>query len=568
MKGKSRVAAMVIVVFFVLSIGLYFWAGAQRSLLPSYGFMHPSGEQLVVNFGSQFIWLDAAGREQSTLDLTELSMTPVGDFGFFADGDLLVYHRVERLSLLENLAAFLRLRSNRVVGVSLDDGFYRCSLELEQCRPLAHSQRHPARSFRLLLEPQSDVIYLADTAAHTLYKLTAEGQVLAKNDGDFKFPNQLLIRAGDLWLADTNHHRVVRVATATENFAQELQAFAVQLGGQYRWPHQLAGGDEGLWVLVGNNAMADGRLQLYSWAGESLRPLTPAEHGDPLAIYRWQDRLWLNDFSHPSLVMIDPSTGVTAPVDSPTLAGLTDQTLKAEDGFRRLEWLALGVLALVLIGGFSAAWVLEKDQTRAHLSGLKRASGSVVAAGVIEPTGQQEVLWIASRIKWYHWWLARSYWVVTLSFVIFMAWDYQSLVKMPAMLWLVCGSAVFMALVGIMANQLLTNASRTKLGVIGESLVLVSADGVQSIARGKEVAYSSQFIFVDDVTVALGGPQLRFYDEQELKRWVYPRLAEAQKLNNQEQTKRLWQRRHPQLIWPLVLVLMIGVAALAVQLYS
>jgi hypothetical protein len=568
MKGRSRFAAVMIVAFSVLALGLYLWAGAKRAQLPGYGFMHEDGQQLAVNFGSHIVWLDAAGREQAAIDLAELDIVPVGDFGFFSDGDLLLYHRAERLSFWDNLAAFLRLRSTRTSGASSEDGFYRCELALERCQPLAQSEQYPARSFRLLLEPASDIIYLADTASHALYKLSPEGRELAKNDRDFRFPNQLLWHKGDVWLADTNHHRVVQVATATDQFGRERQAFTARLNGEYRWPHQLAADGDGMWVLIGNSAMAEGRLQLYSWSGEPLTALALSGLTDPLAIYSWSKHLWVNDFAEPILLKVEPKTGVTERVESPTLARLSAQVRHDKHYLRRFEWLAIGLFGCVLFCGFAAAWILEKDQTRRRLKTLGESAVDMSSAGEIEPTGQRDIMWIASRIKWYHWWLARSCWVMAAAMLVILGVNYRSLISMPSIVWVSVGTAAFMAMAGVMATQLLTSIAGAKLGVIGESLVLVSAKGARTIARGTDLAYSPQFIFAEGVAVALGNPQMRFWDEQALQRWVYPRLKAAQKLTGAQQTKRLWRLRHPQLMWPVALGAVMVLAALALKLYT
>ena len=568
MKGKSLWAAVVIVLFSLLAMALYLWAGGKRAGLPSYGFMHQDGQQLAVNLGSHLVWLDASGRERAALDLADLGFRPVGDFGFFADGDLLFYHRAEPYSVLDNLAAFFRLRATRQIGADSDDGFYRCELELEHCRPLADSAQHPARSFRLLVLPGSDDILLADTADHALYKLTAEGRELASKRTGFKFPNQLLWHDGAVWLADTNHHRVVRLATGAHKFGGKQQAFTTKLGGEHRWPHQLAASEEGLWVLVGDNAMANGVLQLYNWDGTPERRLPLADVDDPLAITFWREHLWISDFATPRLFKLDPRSGVAESVSSATLTRLHRQIENDERYFRRFEWLALCLFGLILLGGFAAAWVLEKKQTLERFSKLTKPVDAIVASGDIEPTGQSDILWIPSRIKPYHWWLANACWVMAALMLLMVALTYQSLADTPAILWMGVGTSGFMVLAGCMTRALLASIAHAKLGVIGESLVLVSAQGARTVARARELAYSAQFIFADDVAIALGNTNLRFYDEQALKRWVYPRLKNAQKISGRQQMVRLWRLRHPQVIWPTVLLAALSVALLALELWG
>jgi hypothetical protein len=563
MKGRSLLAAMIIVVFSMLALGLYMWAGAQRAGLPGYGFMQQDGHYLAVNFGSHIVWLDDAGAERRAVDLADFGVNAVGDFSFFADGDLLLYHRAEPLGVLDNVAAFLRLRASRQSGASRADGFYRCELELERCHRLAQSRQYPARSFRLQLEPDTDIIYLADTADHTLYKLGPEGRELASHSQGFKFPNQLLWHDGNLWLADTNHHRVVQVNTGTERFGEPLQAFTTRLGG-HRFPHQLSAAHNGLWVLLGDSAMANGRLQRYSWQGEPLGTLALAQLPDPLAIVYWRERLWVNDFTEPVLRRVEPQTGVSEPVVSATLTELAAQVLADRRDYRRLEWWAVGLFLLTLLGGFAAAWRLEKEQTKSAFKRAVKPQPQVRPEGPIEPTGQREILWLTSRIKRRHWWLARSGWVMAAAMLLLTALCYPSLAQSPSIIWICIGTSLFLLLAGFMATHLLASIAGSKLGVIGESLVLVTAKGERTVARAEALRYSDQFIIADDVAIALGNPKLRFWHEAELKRWVYPRLYAAQKLTPWQQSQYLWRLRHPQMVWPLVLggVLLLAVVTL------
>lgn len=557
MQGKSRIAAIGIVLGAGMALAIYLWASAGQARLFGYGFMRLDQGQLVVNFDRHLVWLDSRGRELSAKDLGAAGLHPAGDFDFFANGDLLVYHRAKPRSVWQNLRAFFSLREGPLrpdttgpADLIRPDGFYRCALDPVRCQPLVDTEVLPARSSRFVIDRRRDLIYLADTSDHSLYKLSASGQPLASRREGFAFPNQLLLRGDELWLADTNHHRVVQIDTDTERFAEVLQTFEVAAGNSHRWPHQLAESDVGLWVLLGNHAMADGKLRFLSATGELSQPLGPAALAqaglnDPLAIHFWQDALWVSDFSEPKLVRLHPGTGEVFDVQSETLATLEQGYRTEHERYHRFILLALLLFALVMVSGSIAAWRLEKDQTRRKLSAWTKPAEFDVG-GEVTATGRADILWIRSGLATWHRRLPAVLWFCWVAIALLvLSLGFGEAGFSPSLLWLMFAMLVFLGVVNLMAQRILNSIVKSRLGVIGDSLVLVDAAGRRTVARGSNIRYSAQFLLADDVAVALGNQNLRFFAEDELKRWVYPRLGDAHKLSAREQWAALWRLRHP-----------------------
>ncbi|MCP8900787.1 hypothetical protein [Gilvimarinus xylanilyticus] len=564
MQGKSKAAAIIIVSCVVSTLGLYLWAGSQRAGLQGYGFMRVNEGELVVNFDRSWVWLSQTGRERRTLDLESENLRPVGDFDFFANGDLLIYHRQAALSVGQNLKAFLRLRqapahSSAGHDGQRADGFYRCRLSVLRCDLLPNANILPARSFRLVIDSATDVIYLADTSDHSVYKLSGDGEVLASRREGFKFPNQLLLRDGALWLADTNHHRVVVLDTHAEGFARERSHRKVTLDHKYRWPLQLATAPQGLWVLVGDSSVANARLAFIDRDNDVTQPLAPevlrsAGLNDPLAIKYWLGALWINDFTQPKLRRVNPTTGDVQTIDSPRLQSLEQAYTRKANHYRHLEALAIGLFVLVIVGGVIAAWVLEKEQTRQVIRSAGRGTAFSVD-GEMTPTGTRDILWLSSALKPWHHWLAKIIWLMWALILLVLLGLYFSVEEASAsILQLGAGMAIFLGIVCGAVQRLFGFLSASRLGVIGESLVLVDGRGQRTIASGAELAYSPHFIFADHVAVVLGNPQMRFFTEIELKKWVYPRLRQAQKLSAWQPTQYLWRLRHPQIVYSAVLL--------------
>src|SRR5690606_21449018 len=95
-----------------------------------------------------------------------------GDYDFFHNGDLLVYSRKTQPGLIENIARFARLQKTETQRPRGDDGFYRCALDVGRCERFGPDLPSLSGAFRLVIDRPAGVIYLADTRAFTLYKLS------------------------------------------------------------------------------------------------------------------------------------------------------------------------------------------------------------------------------------------------------------------------------------------------------------------------------------------------------------------------------------------------------------
>ncbi|MDO3387875.1 hypothetical protein QWI17_18670 [Gilvimarinus sp. SDUM040013] len=577
MTGKSRIAAALIIVAFVFIGGLYLWAGGEQARLVGYGFLKLDRGQMTVNFDRHWVWLDANGREGRSLDLAAVDLHPVADYDFFANGDLLVLHRAAQRSVWQNLRAFLRIsegpQSAAGTAQGRQDGFYRCQLLPLNCERLAKITQLPARSSRLVIDRQSDTVYLVDTADHSLYKYSASGRLLAQQSTGFKFPNQLLLTEGQLWLADTNNHRVVRLATAEDTFGEVLETHNINLGGEYRWPHQLAASAAGLWVLVGNNAMADGKLRLIEPSGDLAAPissqaLAKVGIGDPLALHFWQKRLWINDFDAPKLILFDPNSGTSTRAQSPTLTQLEQAHIERWEYYQLMQRIALILFVVLLIGGFAAAWRLERQQTLDKFKSVKNAN-SLSVDGEITPTGQSGVMWISSGLKPWHHWMIYVLWACTLMCSVLLIYLYVTNDKLGSGFLAVMGAMiVFLLLISLVVSKIFRSIVSAKLGVVGESLVLDDGFGNSTIAKDGALAYTAHFIFADDVAIALGNQNVKFFARNELEKWVYPRLKRARKLSAWEQTVHLWRLRHPQMIYMAIILAAMLALLIFLELFS
>lgn len=572
MKGKSLVAGILIVVLAAMSGMVWNSGNTQKLSAPAYGLLHTDGEYIVASLDNTLVWLDEHGHEKMALDLSDLGIRLAGDYGFLraenSRNDLLVYHRDFEPDFWFNFKSYLRLQETVELTPRGRDGFYRCNIIAKQCHPFGKGIPRLDSSFRLAIDDRDNTVYLAHTSTFKLYKIDHSGNILAESkDGMFEFPNQIEIVGDALWVADTNHHRIAQLSTHTDTFAKLLGEFSAKLGGEHRFPHDFAvdASGERLWVVIGDNAMDNGRIASYKFDGELLGETTGAIGRDPLSIRYWKDVIWLGDLEQPKLqrLTVDKnSLNQLSALQSPTLARLEAQTrIKQAEGERLSHFGALGFI-LVLVGGFFAAWKLEKQKT---LAAFARQLDLVVSAQP-EATPNGNIFWISNKLDKRRKWLLRSMYAVGVGYVIASLILLLTSMSSPLVLWVVLAGVTVMTL-SMMAGAywLVVQLSKQKLGVIGQSIVL-ERNGRSTVARACDLHYSDHYLIFDGVIIALGNRRQRFFDTTELDRFVFPRLKEATRLSVIELYKTLWLARDPQFMFSIIVILCMALAGLGMQL--
>lgn len=567
MKGKSLVAAVIIVSLVVASLFVYFYGYQQKLEVDQYGFFRQQGDQLVVQFGNQLVWIGAAG-ERRTLDLSELGIAAHGDYDFFHNGDLLVYSRKAQPGLIENLARFARLQKTETKRPQGEDGFYRCELDIGRCERFGADLPSLSGAFRLVIERPAEIVYLADTRAFKLYKLSASGEVLADSgDTEFAFPNQLVLERGELWVADTNNHRLARLNTDSDQFAQVLEEIPIHLGGEYRWPHQFTPAGDGFWINVGDNGLANGHLILSSRQGEQLNEINLDTLKDPLALTLWRDQLLVANFSPPRLqnYSIDGRPQSLA-LNATSLEQAQHRALQDYREYQRLSRLGLAAMAIVMLAGLGAAWWLERRETveffqNATFSGMV----SAIRGPVLEVDGDK-IFWVENRAhKWLRWLLVLSA-LMVLSLATAFALLFMSAEDIAPEIWAFMAMLSFL-LVAVMGATvwIVRAAAEQRLGLIGQSMVLQQSENHKTVAPLHQVRYSNAFLEADGILVFIGNPQARMFDRRTLKKYVFPRLKNSERLGMRELLKIQWQTRHPQLMGSIAMLASLILVYLALQ---
>ncbi|WP_220814526.1 hypothetical protein [Pseudomonas paralcaligenes] len=558
MKGKSLLAACLIATLAALSVGLYLLANDARLQADRYGLLREHDGQLLVQFGQHLVWLDREGREQRTLDLGELGIRAEGDFAVFANGDLLLYHRPGEPGLAHGLTSWLRLQDRHPRPLQAGEGFRRCNAD--GCQPFGRDLPAFDGAFHLLVEPDTQRVHVAHTREFRLYLLDEHGELLARSGTDeLRFPNQLVMRGDQLWLADTNHHRLARVSRDPQDYGRVEESLNFRVSQQHRWPHQFAWDGQAWWVNAGDRNLANGRVVRLDDEGRVLAELSTTELGDPLAMAWFADSLWLADYDAPRLLRFDRATGALPAAQSATLTRLEAESRAAIEHWQLLSRLGLGGFVLVMLGGLYAAWRLEREETRAAFQGLRLRPLDKLIQQPAAPLPAGQTLWLDNRLlRWRPWiflvpLLIAALFCSTLLLPLAVA-DQPPAITGPVAA--MTGGVLFLLL---LTAWLIDSLCRQRVGLRDDEFLIQQSARRQVVVPAERLEYGAQHLLTDDACVALGNGLFLFFDRRQVEQYLYPRLKQARARNPWAAHLALWRSRHPQLLaGVLVIVVALG----------
>lgn len=537
-KVHPLVAALVIVLA-VLAFGVWTWAGgeAKRFGGPAGLLAGPDGH-LYVQMQHYLLEHDADGRFLERHDLAALGAeTVIGAVVFFPDGDLLLRRGPDDRGVLDHLRAFLRLRNeDSIDAASPESGLARCDLESGECAPFATPAVDFNAAFGVAIDPRTEAVYFSDTTRHALLKFAADGTRLARSEDGFRFPNQLLLHDGRLYVANTNGHDVRVVDPATERFGQAIDSLGVvpaeaRAAGQ-TWPSRLARVGDAWWVDDMRSNMADGGIYVFDGEWNYRRRVDLPAGADPVAILPFGDEVLVADWNHDRVYRVAKDGRVAGDFVSTGLDALVAESSAERRRYRAYSWLGFAALAPVLI---ALVFRALRDGSRPP----ERAEPIERAANEIE--------WFRPNPKV----LRRLLRVVRLGTVAAALLVVLVVAAAAACGDVATGATLAVPLVGICAAFVaVTRAQRsnaeTAIGLAGDAVTLVDHEGRETTLPMHQVIYNEFAVAGRDTAVFLGQPQYPIYDREQVKERLLPGLAGATRVSPWQMQKALWRVRHPQ----------------------
>ncbi len=353
-KSVHPAVAALVIASVVLIFGVKYWLDQKVLELPRPALMqpHPSGG-VVVLVGLSLYHLAESGELLTTLDLEPLGVTEmVGDFAFFANGDLLIRTTSASQNLSDNLATFGRLENSSYGADGEQNMLSRCVLAAKTCAVFTRQLPALNRTFRLHVDWSDDTVFVADTSRHRVLKFNARGDLQGGSQEMFKFPNQLRVYDHKLWVADTNHHSLRALSTATDNFGAEIESHLTKAGGEWRWPSAFLRVGESWWVDVMSSGMSNGKIIVYGPDWQRRQEVALPEHADPVAIEKLGRRVLISDWGNIAIYQFSDD-GVRLPdLEVKELSARLIEIRARAKLLKTISWSLLGLFAISLFVGF------------------------------------------------------------------------------------------------------------------------------------------------------------------------------------------------------------------------
>ncbi len=551
-KSVNPLVALLILLFFVGLIGLSFYCNQRMLEVERPTFMASASDgRLVVQLGQQLFLVDNLSGDETVVDLDAMGFGDnIGNFDFFANGDVLLRTGSRLRSLLEEIEATARFGNDNYAAAS-DNALSRCDMEWRECHQFSVHLPGFDRAFRVFIDRVSDTVYLADTSRHRILKLDGNGQLLAFREG-FKFPNQISLVEGQLWVTDTNNHRLVAVSMETESFGEEISAINVRPDNQHIWPSAFAKVNGEWWVLAMGDNMSDGIIVRYTSEGTEVGQLNLPRNADPLSLGLFGNDVLVTDHRNFAVYRYNLHGGRLVDFSSPRLT----QTLvmkKAESvRWQYYGYSCWGVFALAVLMGFAVA---IRQQRKADEEG---DSVDVVSENALEAVPEKGV-WIEAtrQAKWTPIVLVFMFLMIPVALmpVIF------AVKKFP---WEIVVISSSMAVSMLMICLPLRRLSKTRIGIFEGRIELIDHEERRHHSPYADVLWHKTGVFkVGEYVLPTGNRrQQGVFPRKELERWVMPRLLPENKIGAWAMMKYQWRSPDGMMRGMTLMLLVLGVLCL------
>lgn len=375
------VVALLVIVLAISAIGVWMWGSGEARRLggPAELLVDPNGH-LYVQMQNQLLEHDADGEFVRRHDLAALAVeTVLGGTAFFSNGDILIRRGADPRSLTDNIRAFFRHTNRTSTDASLPDtGLYRCNLRSASCQLFGAAAIDFKATYGVFIDPATDEVYFSDTTRHVLHKYSSDGWELAGPVGGFKFPNQLMMYDGQLFVADTNRQRIRIVDPATSVFANEIESINVvppraRQAGQ-TWPSHLARVDDQWWVNNMRSAMNEGGIYIFDNAWIYQRRVNLPTGSDPIAVLPFNNEVLVSDWNNDRVHRVAISGDYLGDLESAGLDSLVEESNAARLRFQLYGY--LGVAAFLVVIGLLLLKALTTVPEREHRSRRDNGDGS------------------------------------------------------------------------------------------------------------------------------------------------------------------------------------------------
>ena len=543
-KVHPLVVALVMILTFV-AIGLWMWGKGEASMIggPAELRLGPNGH-LYIQIQNRLIEHDADGKYVVTHDLSSLGVEQfLGSYDFFSDGDILLRLGPDPRSFFDTVRAFQRkTNTTSLQPKTSESGMFRCRLATYECTRFGAEGIDLKASHGIVIDWSGDDVYITDTSRHVLRKYSSDGTALSEPGVGFKFPNQVLIEGGQLYVADTNNHRIRVVDPSSGNFGKEMASHyvtpEVAVRDGQRWPSHVARVGNEWWVNNMRSGMNEGGIYIFddNWNFDRKAALPPG--ADPIALIAFRDEVLVTDWNNDRVHCLAVSGELLGLFQSPGLEKVLEDSEAARASYQYLSYSGVLLLALVIGGLFVRALVVtvspEESRNDDKASPASYASGEPLKL-MPDPKNVKRIRF-SIRIA-----AAMLFLGVTMAVLSLVEHEAGGAIAAK----LVMPGGAMLAILVLVAWAIRANCG-SMIGIQGDRLTLKDWTGRESTCSIREASYDETFVATRDMAVFLGRPPALLYDRDVVDEQLIPRLAMANRLSALQMQRLLIELRHPQ----------------------
>ena len=366
-KEINPVLALVIIVMLLIPLGFRFWAGGEHagSRVSNFYLEEDAVGRLSLQVDNQLIFNAQTNTDEEQIDLGELGVSELrGNVAYFSNNDVLVRvgNSQAGLSSLFSFAEFEdseqeKKREKLVNGRQSQAGFYRCSLSGSSCESLQNLEA--AWNYKTFIDDESDEIYLSSGTDHILSKYDQKGNLTAKKAGDFKFPKRIREHGGELYVSDTNNHRVVFIDHKNNDFGRTIQSHPSSTNENQTasWTLDAVFLNDSWWVLNAGDGMENSKLMRFDQNWDYKNTIALPDKAEPADLLVRDSNLLVSDRSLGVIYQFDGVGNKLAEITSPSVKGYFAMMDNKRAYYSNLMMLCnIILLVMVVGGGIAAVW--------------------------------------------------------------------------------------------------------------------------------------------------------------------------------------------------------------------
>ena len=360
--------ATLVIVLTILALGVWVWGSGEAKKIggPAELRMGPNGH-LYIQIHNQLLEHDADGVFLRQHDLGKIGVEFVmGAIAFFSNGDILIRRGPDPRSLSDNVRAYQRRSNARSLApLSAESGLFRCDLEATTCERFGSTGIDFKAAHSIFIDWQTDEVYITDTTRHVLRKYSADGEELSEPVTGFKFPNQLLMQDGQLYVADTNHHQVRILDSRPQSFGKLLKVIDVvppdaSRAGQ-TWPSHFARVGDEWWVNNMTAAMDDGGIYVFDDIWRYSHKIALPRRADPISLIAFNGEILASDWNNDRIHRIAPNGN---PLVDFASSGLDQVLAEARTSRRQFEMVSYsGIFLFAFVTAALLVWALAVNMS-------------------------------------------------------------------------------------------------------------------------------------------------------------------------------------------------------------